>query len=171
MVSFNQIPTNIRTPGVFIEFDSSRANQGAALQNYRALLIGQRRSVGTQLRLELVRITSAKQAEGFFGAGSMLWEMAVAWFASNPFTETWAIATAEPTGTAATGTITITGSSFEAGTINLYIGRACGVCTRFLSHCFEFADSANWNSSSHYCTTCMEVRNGWSSEVARDECE
>lgn len=122
MVSFNQIPTNIRAPGVFIEFDSSRANQGAALQNYRALLVGQRRSVGTQLRLEIVRITSAKQAEGFFGSGSMLWEMAVAWFASNPFTETWAIATAEPTGTAATSTVTITGSGFEAGTVNLYIG-------------------------------------------------
>lgn len=23
----------------------------------------------------------------------------------------------------------------------------------------------------NYCTTCMEVRNGWSSEVARNECE
>lgn len=121
MVTFNQIPSSIRTPGVFIEFDSSRANQGAALQTYRALLVGQRRSVGSQSVLEPARITSAKQAEALFGSGSMLWEMAVAWFATNPFTETWAIAVAEPSGTAATGSVTITTSSPAAGTINLYV--------------------------------------------------
>lgn len=122
MVSFNAIPTLIRTPGVYIEFDSSRANQGAALQTYRGLLIGQRRSVGTQAALTPARITSAKQAETYFGAGSMLSEMARAWFASNAFTELWAVAANEPTGTAATGTVTFVVSSPTAGLVKLYIG-------------------------------------------------
>lgn len=122
MVTFNQIPAQIRTPGVYIEFDSSRANQGAALQSYRALLIGQRRSVGTQPALTPVRLTSAKQAETYFGAGSMLAGMALAWFASNAFTELWAIAANEPSGTAATGTVTFTVSSPTAGLVKLYIG-------------------------------------------------
>lgn len=127
MVTFNQIPPQIRTPGTYIEFDSSRATQGSALQNYRAILIGQKRSVGSQAVLEPARVTSAKQAELLFGPGSQLWEMAQAWFASNAFTELWAMAVAEPsgtpaTGTPATGTVTITVSTPLAGTINVYIG-------------------------------------------------
>lgn len=122
-ISFNQIPVNLRVPGVYVEFDNSKAVKGLAGMPYRALLIGQRLAAGTVAALVPTRISSADQAREYFGQGSMLAQEAVAWFANNRFTETWAIALDDNVaGAAATGKVTITGTASETGTLNLYLG-------------------------------------------------
>ena len=123
MLSFNEIAATIRTPGVFVEFDSSRALPGLPGQQHKILVIGQRLAAGTVAEGVPTLVTGADQAEGFFGRGSMIAAMFHALKAANPRTESWAIALDDDGGgAAAAGTITVTGPATAAGTIVLYIG-------------------------------------------------
>lgn len=122
-VSFNAIPVNIRTPGQYIEFDNSRAVQGLPAIQHRILVIGQRLTTGTAAAGMPTRITSAIAGETYFGRGSQLAAMINALKAANSYTDCWAVALDDnAAGVVATGTLTLTGSPTEAGTINLYIG-------------------------------------------------
>lgn len=120
-ISFNEIPTTIRVPFVYVEFDNTRAVQGPALMPYKNLVIGQRLAAGTVAALVPTRVTSAAQAKTYFGAGSMLAHILERQLQNNDFTETWAVALDdEAAGVKATGTITV-GGVVAAGTIYLYI--------------------------------------------------
>lgn len=120
-ISFNEIPTTVRVPFVYVEFDNSRAVQGPALMPYRNLVIGQRLAAGTVAALTPTRVTSAAQAKTYFGAGSMLAHMLERQLQNNNFTETWVVALDdEVAGVEAAGSITV-GGAVSAGTIVLYI--------------------------------------------------
>ena len=75
MVSFNEVPQNVRVPFVGIEFDNSNATQGPAAQEHTVLIIGQKLSTGSQAELELVPVVNEADARDKFGAGSMLHHM------------------------------------------------------------------------------------------------
>ena len=121
-LSFNAIPINIRTPGQYIEFDNTRAVQGLPAIWHKILVLGQRLPTGSVAAGVPVRILSAAQAEDAFGRGSMLATMLAALKAANTYTECWAVALDDNgAGTQATGTITLSGSPTEAGTLNAYI--------------------------------------------------
>ena len=121
-ISFLNIPPTIRAPGVYVEFDASHALQGLSLLAYRALGIGQRLTAGTVAELVPTRVTSAEQAGGFFGVGSQLHRMAVAWFKNNTFTELWMCAQNDAGGgVKATQTLTVTGPATGAGTLALLV--------------------------------------------------
>lgn len=124
MISFNTIPLGRLTPGQFIEFDASRATNGAGLSLNRVLLVGQRRNnQGAAAELTPVSITSADEAVQQFGAGSMLAQMAAAYLTADRTSPVTAIALEDPAGSSrATGTLTITGPASAAGTISLRIG-------------------------------------------------
>lgn len=122
-ISFNEIPSNIRVPLVYIEFDNTRAVQGTPAISHKILVIGQRLSTGTVLAGVPTRITSDAQAEDAFGRGSMLAEMLKALRAANRYTETWAIALDDDAAaTEATGNIDTSGTATESGTLNVYVG-------------------------------------------------
>lgn len=122
MVEFNAVPSDIRVPFVFVEFDASRAQTGPQIKPYKILAIGQRTASGTVAELEPTLVTSAADAATFFGAGSMLHGMAERLFANNRVTEAWFVAQDDDgTGIAATKTLTVTGTSTAAGTVYLYI--------------------------------------------------
>lgn len=123
-ISFDEIPSTIRTPFVAIEFDASAARGNRpALQPYKALLIGQRLSAGSVAADVPTRISSLKQAETSFGAGSMLHQMAGAWFANNTFSELWAVAlNDDAAGVQAEGEIMLSGTATESGTMYVYVG-------------------------------------------------
>ena len=122
-ISFNKVAVNLRTPGVFTEYDSSQATGGPGIQPYLGLIIGQKLAAGTQAALTPIRITSAAKAKVLFGEGSILHRQAVGWFAENKLTEVWAVAFDDPAGSAAaTGNIVFTGPATATGTLSLYIG-------------------------------------------------
>lgn len=124
MISFNEIPNNLRTPFMFTEFDNSNAVQGAQNQPFKAVIIGQRLAAGSKAALEFSRVTSEKQAELFYGKGSMLHEMFQAWFANNSFTEVYGLALEDLlAGVQAVGSIKLTGAPTQAGTA---VFRVCG---------------------------------------------
>lgn len=124
MISFDQIPVDLRTPGVYMEFDPSQAIQGLTPMPWRALLIGQMLQAGSATEGELVRVVGAgdDDARGKFGAGSMLHRMVQAFRAQDRFTELWALPVADDGGAAAaSGSITFGGTVNAAGTVYLYV--------------------------------------------------
>lgn len=120
-IAFNQVPANSRVPFMFVEFDSSRAQQGPSIQPYKILVLGQKLPGGAQANEAPVRITSLEAAASAFGEGSMLHGMAKGLLAANRFTEAWFVSVAEPSGNAASGTIAFAGAPTEAGTVSAYI--------------------------------------------------
>lgn len=122
MISFNQIPANLRVPFTYIEFDSSKAVQGPSLKVYKGLLLGQKLAAGTATADIPVRVSSNAQAKTLFGAGSMLYGMVKAWLDNNSTTELWVIPQSDNgAGVAATKVLTFAGPASGAGTLNAYI--------------------------------------------------
>ena len=122
MISFNAIPADIRVPGQYIEFDASRAVSGLPPIRNRVLLIGQRLAAGSAAALTIQPIVAPAQAIAKFGRGSMLARMAAAYKKADSFSEVHAIALDDTGGgTAASGTITVTGPATASATIALMI--------------------------------------------------
>ena len=126
-ISFNSMPSALRLPLFKAEVDPSRAG---TFQNYqRALVVGYKTSAGTGPANTYERITSPDRAKIRFGRGSHGAGMFEAWFKNNSFDEVWGAFIAEPSaGTAATGSIAVTGPATASGALYLYIaGRRVAV--------------------------------------------
>lgn len=121
-ISFNLIGQGILTPGVFAEFDTSKAQQGPSIQRHKVLLIGQRLTTGTHVAGLIEKITSAAQARQFYGPGSMLAAMCSSFLAENKVNELNAIALDDNgAGAKALASITLTGTATAAGTLGYLI--------------------------------------------------
>lgn len=120
-ISFNLVPNGILTPGVFVEFDTSNAQQGPAVQEYVALVVGQRLSSGTKAAGTIDQITSASQARQFYGAGSMLSAMMEKFLAENKINTVYAYAFNDAAGASASGSIDVDVTTAEDGVIAVII--------------------------------------------------
>ena len=122
-IGFNAIPADVRVPFAYVEFESSEAIQDAGVQPYRGLLIGSKRATGTAAADDPRRLAGADDAAREFGIGSLLHQMAIAWFSINRSSELHGIALDLP-GAATTQetTLTFTVNATAAGTLVLYIG-------------------------------------------------
>lgn len=118
---FNGIPSALRIPGVFIEFDARLANSG--VWQTRLLVMGQRFDSGEKDALSLDRVTSGDQADRYYGRGSMIAEMLRAALDIDPYMETYGLALDDAAaGTKANGSISVAGTALRGGTAALYIG-------------------------------------------------
>lgn len=121
-MNFNQIPVNLLTPGAYVEFDNSKAVKGLVTAATRILLIAPKLSTGTAPADVPFQLSSKAAARTQLGIGSAGADMVNALFAVTDTIETWVLPIADAgAGTAATGTITVSGASIGAGTLNLYI--------------------------------------------------
>lgn len=117
MVTFNQIPSNLRVPFAYFEIN---AGQSPYLSASRMLLVGQKTGAGTAPANAPVRVDGDPTV--MFGAGSMLADMAVYARQGSPLGEIWALPLADPGGVAAKKTVTINvGILGNAGTLVVYI--------------------------------------------------
>lgn len=122
-ITFNNIPTTERTPGIFTEVDPSRALKGLVPNPHTALIIAQKIAAGTADTDTLTAITNDNLADGFFGPGSILARMCNRFKENNPNTELFALAISDAaTGVIASGDINFTGSASGAGTAYLMLG-------------------------------------------------
>ncbi|WZB60883.1 hypothetical protein WJ970_24460 [Achromobacter xylosoxidans] len=120
-IIFNTIPTDIRTPGQYVEIDNSKALRGLPSLNRRILVVGNKLPTGTAAPLTLYRVNSGDEGATLSGRGSVLHEMLPARTA-NKTSDIWALSVEDlAAGVAATKTITVTGPAAAAGTIALYI--------------------------------------------------
>lgn len=122
-ISFQSIPAQVRAPSILAEYNNTKASRGASSLPYRALLLGQKTAAGTATPNVLQRAVSRAQVLPLAGRGSMLDNMARAYFGINQFTETWILPVSDDgAGVAATLASTVTGPATETGTLPLYVG-------------------------------------------------
>lgn len=119
-IQFKNVPGNLRLPLFYAELDASRANTASRAQ--RSLLIGQKTGAGTLTADLPVIARSQSESRAAAGAGSILAAMIDAYRAADSFGELWLLPLADDgSGTAATGTITFSGTTTATGTLSLYI--------------------------------------------------
>lgn len=121
-VTFQDVPATNRVPFVFVEIDPSLAAVGVGAQEYRCLVVGQRLAAGNVAQNTLFPATDADQVGRAFGFGSIVHAMAAAFFRANRGVETQFVGIDDAGGsTAATYTLTVTGTATENGSIFLYV--------------------------------------------------
>ena len=121
-ISFNQIPINLLTPGQYVEFDNSKAVGGLVNETARILLFAPKLSTGTGKANTPVMVTRSSEGVDVFGLGSIGAAMLESIFEITRTIETWVVPIEDPSaGTAAKGTVTVTGTATESGTISLYV--------------------------------------------------
>ena len=112
-ISFDGIPSGVRVPWAYIEFNNSNAQQGPSIQPYTTLIMGQKLAAGTQSELELVTVTSEAQARTLFGAGSQIHMMCRKYFQNDLVTPVKVVAIDDhASGVAATGAAAAIGVLF-----------------------------------------------------------
>lgn len=123
MVSFNLIPSTWRVPSTLAEFDNSRAVKGSPALPYRAMLMGQKLAAGFAADNSLHKVTNADAVKNLSGRGSILHNMAEAWFDENKETELWIGVLADASAASiASGSLTFSGTALVDGSIALMIG-------------------------------------------------
>lgn len=76
-IGFNEVPANVRVPGVYIEIDNSLANSAEDLQ--RVLIVGEKGTDGDTADNKVVLTINPDVAAERFGADSQIFKM-VTWF-------------------------------------------------------------------------------------------
>ncbi len=115
-------PSGVRVPGVYVGIDPSNANTGTLNQN--TLIIGQV-GTGSTVPVNVPFIaTSTTVVDAQCGsANCQLARMYAQYRTLDTFGTVWLLPLADnPAGVAGTQTVTITGATTVAGTVNLYIG-------------------------------------------------
>lgn len=122
-IGFNQLPSTIRVPLFYAEFDNSNAVSGLAEQPFRVLITGQMLSSGSSAQLVPHLVTSKEQGAALFGAGSVISNMINSFFKGNNNTEVWAVGLTELSGgVKAAGKLSFSGTPTAAGIVSLMVG-------------------------------------------------
>lgn len=119
------VPSTVRRPGTFLEFDVTANARGLVPLERRVALIGAKSSTGTATVSTPVQVFSENDADKKFGQGSELALMAraairaAALYGKSP--EIWAVPIADPAGTADIRTLTITGPATASGNMSFTV--------------------------------------------------
>lgn len=128
-IAFDSIPSSIRKPGKYFEFNTKLAVRTLPGNPQRVLMIGQRLmspaplTGGAAAPLTIVDVFSDDDAATLFGAGSQAHLMAAAAIGSNSYLQLQMIGIADATAAkAATATVTLTGPATAGGVLSLWVG-------------------------------------------------
>lgn len=122
-ISFETIPSSIRKPGAYMEFNTRLAVRTLPSNKQRLVIIGQRLAAGTVAAGQPVKVFSDAEAAGYFGRGSIVHLMVKAAITANRYVEITAVGVDDAgASAAATGKITFTGTATTAGTVMAKIG-------------------------------------------------
>jgi phage tail sheath gpL-like len=121
-ISFDNIPSTIRKPGAYFEFNTTLAVNSLPANVQPALIIAQRLTAGTVAALLPTRVYSTNDAATYFGRGSLAHRMVKAALKANPYLDLTVCALDDGAGAAATGTITIANAATGSGVLSLYCG-------------------------------------------------
>lgn len=122
-ISFDSIPSSIRKPGKYFEFNTKLAVRTLPGNLQKMLIVGQRLAAGTTAANALVDVFSDSDAAEYFGHGSIAHLMVRAALKTNPYLQLSAIGMDDAgAGVAATKTITIANNATGIGVATLKIG-------------------------------------------------
>lgn len=121
-ISFDSIPSSIRKPGKYFEFNTKLAVRTLPGNLQRTLIVGQRLTAGTVAAGVVTNVFSDAEAATFFGNGSQLHLMCRAAIKANPYLALEAIAMDDAgAGVLATSTVTLTGPATAAGVLTVKV--------------------------------------------------
>lgn len=119
-IQFSSVPTT-KVPGWYAEI-TAKLLAGAGTYERPTALVGQMTSAGTATAGIPVRVLSPALARTLFGEGSSLAAQCAAYLANDPAGELWGVPLADNGGgTAATGSIALTGLATASGTLALIV--------------------------------------------------
>ena len=122
-ISFDTIPSSIRKPGVYAEFNYRLAVRSLPSNKQRMTIIAQRLAAGTAPAGTLVQAFSDDQAAVLFGSGSLAHLMVAAAINANPYADVAVLPLDDAAGSAAaTQTTTFAGTVVVAGVVNINCG-------------------------------------------------
>lgn len=123
MIEFEKIPSSIRKPGRYLEFNTSLAVRTLPANRQKMLIIAQRLAAGTVAALAPTAVFSDADAALYFGEGSTAHLMVRAAIKANPYLDLTVCAMDDSVGAvAAIGTITIANAATSSGYLRLYVG-------------------------------------------------
>lgn len=121
-VAFASIPSSIRKPGKYFEFNTSLAVRTLPGNLQKTLIVGQRLAAGTIPANTVVEVFSDVEAATFFGRGSVAHLMARAALQANNYLALSMITLDDAAAAiAATATVTVTGTATSAGNATLTV--------------------------------------------------
>jgi len=122
-ISFDAIPSSIRKPGKYFEFNTKLAVRTLPANLQKMLIICQRLAAGTVAALVPTNVFSDAEASTYFGNGSNAHLMCRAAIKANPYLQLSVCALDDmEAGAAAGGSITITGPATGPGVLRLFVG-------------------------------------------------
>ena len=120
-INFNEI-FDLNIPFINAEISKQVSTTQTVKQPFKALIVGQKTSLGTATQNTVLDIFSVNEAKSKFGKNSMLSHAVKSYFDNNKSVELKVICLDDlVSGTAATGTITLSGTATSSGTLNIYI--------------------------------------------------
>jgi len=123
MIEFEKIPSSIRKPGRYLEFNTSLAVRTLPANRQKMLIMAQRLAAGTIAALKPTAVFSDADAALYFGEGSMAHLMVRAAIKANPYLDLTVCAMDDAAGSAAaSGTVTIANAATSSGYLRLWVG-------------------------------------------------
>ncbi|USE78063.1 phage tail sheath subtilisin-like domain-containing protein [Cupriavidus gilardii] len=121
-ISFDSIPSSIRKPGKYFEYNTKLAVRTLPANLQRVLLVGQRLASGTHPALVPVDVFSDQEAADLFGRGSYAHLMVAAAITANRYLQLTVIAVDDAEeAVAAEGSVTLTGPATGSGGLTIWV--------------------------------------------------
>lgn len=121
-ITFDQIPSSIRKPGKYFEFNNKLAVRTLPANEQRMLIIAQKTTDGSVAQLVPTNVFSDAEAAAYFGEGSLAHLMCRAAIKANAYLDLAVCALDDAAGAAAVETLTLTGPATASGIAVFYIG-------------------------------------------------
>ena len=122
-IAFDGIPSSIRKPGKYFEFNTRLAVRTLPGNPQRLLCLAQKLASGSQPALVPVDVFSDEQAAQLFGRGSYAHRMARAAITANPYLQLTMLAVEDAPGSvAAVGGVLLAGTATSSGQIQVAVG-------------------------------------------------
>lgn len=122
-ISFDTIPSSLRKPGKYFEFNTKLAVRTLPTNAQTVLILGQRLAAGAVEALKPTQVFSGDQAALYFGAGSLAHRAAVAAMKANPYVALTVLGIDDAAAAVvATGSVKFTGPATADGAWALFIG-------------------------------------------------
>ena len=119
-ISFDSLPSSIRKPGKYVEFNSKLAVRTLPSNLQRVLIVAQMMAAGTAVASTPVNVFDAATAATLFGRGSMAHLMVAASINANRYAQITVLPLADSgTGVPAAATVTFAGTATAAGSVTV----------------------------------------------------
>lgn len=119
-IAFDKIPSSLRKPGVYVEFNTKLAVRNLPGNLQRTLIIGQKMAAGTLAALTVTDVFSDVEAAVLCGYGSQVHRMVRAALRANPYAQLSVVALDDVQGgTLASWPVTVAGAATAPGALNL----------------------------------------------------